>query len=313
MRGHSSIRPGTKPPTHGARDAHHHSPTSQSLSPQGRRTSGLTDTHWHVRPTTTAKADTGCQSCLAGPSLLSSLHLSENELVMHSASGNNLPILGAALLRIRVQLTGIETRQIVYFSSMATKLYLSLATCADLGLIPKEFPFSTLKPPQGDSQASGATPGSHLAAPPPVQRTAALQTRPLLLGPPSSLPTPSTGNGQARGPTRMPTPPTGTTPGPPTIVDRVSTPRQAPPTMPTIPCSCPKRAPPHPRPTTLPYPATAANRELLERYLLDLYSASAFNVCEHHDQPLLMMTGPPLSLSIDPTKSCHTPTSIPIH
>ena len=52
MRGHSSIRPGTKPPTHGARDAHHHSPTSQSLSPQGRKTSGLTDTHWHVRPTT---------------------------------------------------------------------------------------------------------------------------------------------------------------------------------------------------------------------------------------------------------------------
>ena len=87
--------------------------------------------------TTTAMADTGCQSCLAGPSLMSSLHLSENELipvslVMHSASGTNLPILGAALLCIRAQLTGIETRQMVYFSNMATKLYLSLATCADL-------------------------------------------------------------------------------------------------------------------------------------------------------------------------------------
>ncbi len=84
--------------------------------------------------------------------------------------------------------------------------------------------------------------------------------------------------------------------------------------MPTTPCSCPKRAPPPPRPTTLPYPATAANRELLERHLLDLYSASAFNVCEH--QPLPMMAGPPLSLSIDPTavpKPCHTPISIPIH
>ena len=269
--------------------------------------------------TTTAMADTGCQSCLAGPSLMSSLHLSENELipvslVMHSASGTNLPILGAALLRIRAQLTGIETRQMVYFSNMATKLYLSLATCADLGLIPKEFPFSTPMPPQGDGQASGATPGSHQAIPPPVQRTAALQTRPPLLGPPSRTPTPPTGNGQARGPTRTPTPPTGTTPEPPTIVDKVSTPRQAPPTMPSIPCSCPKRAPPPPRPTTLPYPATAANRQLLERHLLDLYSASAFKVCEH--QPLPMMAGPPLSLSIDPTavpKPCHTPTSIPIH
>ncbi len=49
-------------------------------------------------------------------------------LVIHSASGTNLPILGAALLRIRVQHTGIETRQMVHFSSMATKLYLGLAT-----------------------------------------------------------------------------------------------------------------------------------------------------------------------------------------
>ena len=43
----------------------------------------------------------------------------------------------------------------VYFSSMANKLYLSLATCIDLGLIPKEFPFSTPMPPQ---QAPGVTP-----------------------------------------------------------------------------------------------------------------------------------------------------------
>ena len=85
----------------------------------------------------------------------------------------------------------------VYFSSMATKLYLSLATCVDLGLIPKEFPFSTLMPPQGDGQASGATPGSHQATPPPAQHTTALQTRPPLLGPPSRPPTPPTGNGQA--------------------------------------------------------------------------------------------------------------------
>ena len=124
---------------------------------------------------------------------------------MHSASETNLPILGAALLRIRVQLTGIETRQ-MDFSSMATKLYLSLATCADLGLILKEFPFSTLMPPEGDSQASGATPGSH-----PTYHGRADHADPLpppLLGPPSCPPTPPTGNGQARarGPTRMLTP-----------------------------------------------------------------------------------------------------------
>ncbi len=111
---------GTKPPTHGAKDAHHHSPTSQS---QGRSSSGLTDTYWHA--TRHHCHGRYWVSKLSRRPL--SLHLSENELipmslVMHSASGTNLPILGVALLRIRVQLTGIEAHQMVYFSSMATKL-----------------------------------------------------------------------------------------------------------------------------------------------------------------------------------------------
>ena len=205
--GHSSTRRGT---THGARDAHYHSPTSHAVIISAREEDFRAHGHTLAREThhltITAMPDTGCQSCLAGPSLMSSLHLSENELipvslVMHSASGTNLPILGAALLRIRVQLTGIETRQMVYFSSMATKLYLSLATCIDLGLIPKEFPFST------PMQAPGATPGSHQAIPP-SQHTAALQTKPPLLGPPTRTPTSPTGNDQARGPTQTPTPTT---------------------------------------------------------------------------------------------------------
>ncbi len=94
----------------------------------------------------------------------------------------------------------------------------------------------------------------------------------------------------------------------------VNGPTSTSPNQTTRPCSCPTRAPPPSRPTSLPYPATSANRALLERHLLQLYSASAFNVCEH--QPLPMMAGPPLSLSIDPTavpKPCHTPISIPIN
>ena len=204
------------------------------LSPQGRRTSRLMARETH-HLATTAMADTGCQSCLASPSLMSSLHLSENELipvslVMHSASGTNLPILGATLLRIRVQLTGIETRQMVYFSNMATKLYLGLATCADLGLIPKEFPF------RETTRRQGLTPGNTTSRP--TYRGPADQTPPTRT-PLTSAHTPY-GNGQARGSTRMPTPPTGKPTGPPN-----STPRQAPPTMATIPCSCPKRTPPH--------------------------------------------------------------------
>jgi hypothetical protein len=60
-------------------------------------------------------------------------------------------------------------------------------------------------------------------------------------------------------------------------------------------CSCPTRAQPPPRPTSLPF---SANRGKLEQYLRNLYAASAFNVREH--QPLPMMSGPPLSLNIDP-------------
>ena len=104
------------------------------------RAHGHTLRHETTRLPTTAMADTGCQSCLAGPQLMKALHLTEADLipaclVMHSASGTNLPILGAALTRIAVQSTGQHTRQMLYFSSIATKLYLSLATCQDLGLI----------------------------------------------------------------------------------------------------------------------------------------------------------------------------------
>ncbi len=85
---------------------------------------------------TTALADTGCQSCLAGPALQKGLCLSAHDLIptslsMSSASGHPLPILGAALTRLKLGSSGRSTRQMVYFSPKATKLYLSLATCTD--------------------------------------------------------------------------------------------------------------------------------------------------------------------------------------
>ena len=158
-----------------------------------------TETHNLV---TTAMADTGCQSCLAGPGLLSRLRLTASDLIpvhliMHSASGTNMPIMGAAIIRIRVNPTGPETRQMVYFSEIANKLYLSLATCPDLGLISKDFPRSTPMSPSGNSKARGPTwePRPHkvdlisadLQARPPDQRhQATLQTR---TPPPIVLPT----------------------------------------------------------------------------------------------------------------------------
>lgn len=79
-------------------------------------------------------------------------------------------------------------------------------------------------------------------------------------------------------------------------------------------CQCPKRQMPPPPPKSLPYPATEGNREKLEKFLLDYYKASTFNVCQH--QPLPMMTGPPMHLMIDPAATpfvTHKPIPVPIH
>ena len=79
-------------------------------------------------------------------------------------------------------------------------------------------------------------------------------------------------------------------------------------------CDCPRRSEPPTRPTTLPMPATEANREALQRHLLELYAQSTFNTCPH--QPLPRMTGPPLRLMLgeDATPvACHTPIPVAIH
>ena len=156
-------------------------------------------------------------------------------------------------------------------------------------------------PPSGDGKAGGPAreprPHQHADQITADQITADLQTRP-----PDQL-------DYAALQTRTP-PPTVTAPALP----RVSQPGRDITELPPKTCTCPTRAPPPPRPTSLPFPATEANQGLLEQHLLDLYAASSFNVCEH--QPLPMMTGPPLRLNINPLatpKPCHTPIAIPIH
>ena len=79
-------------------------------------------------------------------------------------------------------------------------------------------------------------------------------------------------------------------------------------------CNCPRRQPPPPHPTTLPFPATTENVDKLEKWLLNYYSSSSFNVCEH--QPLPRMSGPPIRLMVDPNAkpvAHHTPIPVPVH
>ena len=79
-------------------------------------------------------------------------------------------------------------------------------------------------------------------------------------------------------------------------------------------CQCPKRTKPPPIPTSLPYPATEANWEKLQQYLLDYYSSSTFNICEHQTLPL--MEGPPMRLMINPQANptaYHSPIPVPLY
>ena len=78
-------------------------------------------------------------------------------------------------------------------------------------------------------------------------------------------------------------------------------------------CQCPRRTKPPPIPTP-PFPATEANREKLQQYLLDYYKSSTFNTCEHQALPL--MDSPPMRLMIDPNANPtahHSPIPVPLH
>ena len=79
-------------------------------------------------------------------------------------------------------------------------------------------------------------------------------------------------------------------------------------------CNCPRQTKPPPLPTSLPCPATEENILRLKQYLLDYYSSSTFNTCEHQSLP--MMEGPPMRLMIDPKAkptAHHSPIPVPIH
>ena len=93
-------------------------------------------------------ADTGCQSCLANIKVIRHLGLCEHDLIpvtmhMHAPNNNGLKILGAIILRFTGRSPSrqiLETRQIVYVTSDADKLFLSQEGFTALRLISKNFP-----------------------------------------------------------------------------------------------------------------------------------------------------------------------------
>lgn len=216
-----------------------------SLQPADYDALGLQCTVGQTAITQTVIADTGCQSCLAGVSLMRRLGVAEADLVptsmrMHAANGDPIDIRGALILRISGHRNGVrrESRQFVYITPTTDTMYLSRDACRDLGMIDAAFPAVGLASISADGNS----------------------------------------------------------------IDEYSA------------CSCPRRQTPPPKPTELPMPATEANVDALRQWLVDYYSASTFNSCEH--QPLTPMDGPPLRIMLKPDAepvAHHKAIPVPLH
>ena len=79
-------------------------------------------------------------------------------------------------------------------------------------------------------------------------------------------------------------------------------------------CECPTRTSVPAAPKALPYAPTEENVPKLEKWILEHYKGSAFNVCPH--QPLQQMTGKPLGITFKDgavPKAVHTPVAVPYH
>uniref|UniRef100_A0A0L8GNU8 Uncharacterized protein n=1 Tax=Octopus bimaculoides TaxID=37653 RepID=A0A0L8GNU8_OCTBM len=79
-------------------------------------------------------------------------------------------------------------------------------------------------------------------------------------------------------------------------------------------CGCSLRQIPSPPPTSLLFPATEENCGCLEKWLLEYYSSSTFNVCEHQQLPRI--SDLPIRLMVDPNAkpvAHHMPIPVPIH
>ena len=142
-----------------------------------------------------AMADTGCQSCLAGTNLLTKLglnksHLSPVSMRMTAANNDRIDIVGALVLRISgcsPSGTDLATKQIVYFTTSSSRLFLSKQACVALRIIPSSFPTIGEFPSHISSDAESL--GTNCPTPPLAQRCdcPARQKPPLK---PTSLPFP---------------------------------------------------------------------------------------------------------------------------
>ena len=86
------------------------------------------------------------------------------------------------------------------------------------------------------------------------------------------------------------------------------------PTQADQPCRCPRRTLPPTDTPTLPCEPSEENLPILKQFIMDRFSSSAFNVCEHQSLPL-MSDSEPLQLYVDPTAkpvAIRSPAQVPL-
>ena len=126
-----------------------------------------------------ALADTGCQSCLTGTSIVDQLGLETADLIkvdmkMRTADNKAIPILGAIPLLITTtddEGHTVRSKQLTYVTeALHDKIYLSREACTDLGIITPNFPKATADyqcAATGDASACNC-PAREKPPPPPV-------------------------------------------------------------------------------------------------------------------------------------------------
>ena len=258
-----------------------------------------------------AVADTGAEVCVAGTQHLRLWGLNKKQLRKPKVRlvdivGKAVPVWGVAVCGIRIG--SVECQQKVYFAKSSSCVFLSLDSCKELCLVPKNFPYAQVP---GDGCVTMA-----LSAP--------STDGPLTVGSLAQSCGDVRGRCDVRGGAKRESCVSDSVPGvlaPPTSETRLSAPSDAVTSegrggataplcgaarVPTV------LAPPINRGRP-PFPLVETNVERLQEWLLQRFSATTFNtkLC-----PLPVMTGPPHHIHIIPDAkpvAFHTPLTVANH
>ena len=235
-----------------------------------------------------ATTDTGAQLVVINISELHTMGIKSNSIfpvatALNTVTKAPVDLVGGLFLVITASnsVSGEtrKTRQLCYVSKTVPGIYLSDEACEDLGCVPQDFPsVGSCDPPNTKTNIAvvGASDKDHAVN---------LHSQPT--NPPFHPREADNGVSRTSG--------GGEAGGSPGLRKCVNTGVVG---AHDIPCSCPRRSLPPTDNPVLPCEPTTENLHILKQYILDRFSSSGFNTCEHQALPL-MSDAPPLRLFAD--------------